>query len=238
MIAGARKVPEWESELWSYVSMGDGETCPLYSQCEGRQQCHWCPSDNKKEVEKINRFIDDDEFMPSSRESSKFDFIKDVRIGRIFTLVRKLAKMYFDKTVIHCPPVIIDLVSLADDNRPIEVHLLPLKAYHGAIWRMKDAWVIQLNKNDTLARQRFTLFHEFFHILAHCRATPVFRKRGIGGGSFNEALADHFATVILTPEEWLRKKWPEVKDVNRMAEIFEVPRPVIWLRLKALELIQ
>jgi len=30
------KTPKWESELWSYISQGDGEHCPEYSQCQVR----------------------------------------------------------------------------------------------------------------------------------------------------------------------------------------------------------
>jgi len=61
---------------------------------------------------------------------------------------------------------------------------------------------------------------------------PVFRKRGTKGGSFNELLADYFAICILMP-----KKWAEVKDLDRMAEIFDVPKAVMCIRLKRLGLI-
>ena len=237
MIVGARKVPDWESELWRYLSSGDGETCPLHSQCQVRRQCDYCLSGNKEYIKVINTFIDEDEITLSSHELHRFDLMVFAREGRIFRLIRKLARMYFDKAVVQCPPVPTDLISLADDNRPIEVHLLPLKAHHGAIWRLRDRWVIQLKSDDSTVRQRFTLFHEIFHILAHCRATPVFKKIGVQEGSFNEMLADHFAGTILVPVEWMEKKWTEVKDLDRMAEIFEVPKTVMWIKLRAIGLI-
>jgi len=50
-------------------------------------------------------------------------------------------------------------------------------------------------------------------------------------------LADRFAGNILTPVEWVEKKWAEVKDLDQMAGIFEVPKTVMWLKLRATGLI-
>jgi len=231
------KTPRWESELWSYLSKGDGEHCPLYNNCQIRLQGGWCLGDSKKYFDRINKFIDNDEFTSSGSESAKFDFIRCAKAGRIFELVGMLAKMYLTKAGVHRPPVPTELISLVDEHRPIEIRQLPLKAYHGAIWRLSDRWIIQLKSNDTPARQRFTAFHEAFHILAHCRATPVFKKIGTKEGAFNELLADHFAGSILMPKEWAKEKWAEVKDLDRMVEIFEIPKPIVWFGLKGMGLI-
>lgn len=131
-----------------------------------------------------------------------------------------------------------NLITRADDNLPIEVRQVPLKAYRGAVWRLSACWVVQLNSNDSLVRQRFTLYHEIFHILAHSKATPVFKKAGGNReGSFNEILADHFSGACLLPEGWVKEKWTEVKDMSQMAAIFDVPKPIVWLALKHLCLI-
>jgi len=89
-----------------------------------------------------------------------------------------------------------------------------------------------------LTRKRFTLFHEAFHIEAHDKADPVFRTRGCERGTFNELLAECFDSKILMPADWVREKWAEVRDVDRMAEIFAVPKAAMWIRLKLLRLIQ
>jgi hypothetical protein len=39
------------------------------------------------------------------------------------------------------------------------------------------------------------------------------------------------------PREWVREKWAEVHDLNRIAEIFDVPESVMCLRLRLLGLI-
>jgi len=130
-----------------------------------------------------------------------------------------------------------ELILLSDKLNLIDVCKVPLKAYHGALWRLRDGWVIHLKDDDLPAVQRFTLFHEAFHILAHCKTTPVFSKRGISLGFFNELLANFFTVAVLMPEEWVKEKWAEVKDINKMAAIFDVPRPVMCVRLREMGLV-
>ena len=223
------KVPRWESELWSYVSSGDGERCPFYDDCHIRQTGQWCPDDNK---ERLAQLENETQF-----ELSKYNSIECGTCGGIFRLVEMLSQRWLKKARVHCPPVPNEIVSLVDERYPVEIRPLPLKAYHGAIWCLSDSWIIQVRNDDTPAVQRFTLFHEAFHILAHCKTNPVFSKTGTNEGTFNEMLADYFATCILMPTAWIKKKWAEVKDLDRMAEIFDVPKSAMCIRLKRLGLL-
>jgi len=195
-------------------------------------------SDHEEYYQLMNEFLDDEAPDLTEPSSIKFESPACPNSGRIFELVRRLAIKYQIEAGIDRLPVPPDLITHGSDNLPIEVRQVPLKAHHGAIWRLSDCWVVQLNSNDTAARQRFTLYHEIFHILAHDKATPVFKKTASSPeGSFNELLADHFAAIILMPENLVRKKWAEVKDANRMAAIFNVPKPLVWFALKHLSLI-
>jgi len=151
--------------------------------------------------------------------------------------VEILANKYLKKGRVYCPPVPTELVSLIDNQRPIEIHLLPIKAYHGALWSLKDKWVIQLNENDTSDKKRFTLFHEAFHILAYCRTTPVFKQSKNTLASFNELLADYFSISMLMPRKWVVEKWVDVKDFNKMVSIFSVPKSAMCTRLKLMGLL-
>jgi len=223
------KSPRWESELWSYIGSSDGTHCPLYSHCHIRKKGDWCPDDNRK---RLDNLVDCKRF-----NLSDYDFVECGACGRIFKVVEKLAQRYLKKGGVRCPPVPTELFSLADKQHTIEARLLPLKVYHGAIWRLREGWIIQLKDDDKPATKRFTLFHEAFHILAHCYTSPVFRKRGMKEGSFNELLADYFAMCTLMPGKWVIEKWAEVKDLGRMAEIFDVPKSAMCIRLKRLGLI-
>jgi len=216
------------------MSSGDGEHCPLHNDCQIRLQGGQCLDDNKEYFGNLSTFMDSDEFLLSNSKSGKLEFIRCAKAGRIFQLVQKLAQKYFKMGSLHSPPVPAVLIALCAESRPIEVREVPLRAYHGAIWHLRNRWIVHLNENDTPARRRFSLFHEAFHIIAHGQATPVFRKRGIRGGSFNELLADHFAGCILMPPEWAKDKWAEFQDLNKMAEIFEIPKPVVWYGLKGM----
>lgn len=149
--------------------------------------------------------------------------------GRIFELATRLAQKYRTDNV--GIPVPNDLVSVDPNNVPIEVRQVSLKANHGAVWFMGDCWLIHLNNRDPIPRIRFTLYHEIFHILAHCNSTPVFKKRLEEEVNFNEVIADHFAANILLPAEKVNEYWNKIGDVNRMAEIFLVPRPVMYVAL-------
>ena len=233
-----KNVPEWEAELWSYLNSGDGIHCPIYQSCHQRLQGEWCLSEHEAYYQLMNDFLDEEVPDLSDPASIEFECRGCRHMGRVFSLVRRLAVRYQKEAGIDRLPVPSDLITHGGDNRPVEVRELPFKAHHGAIWRLNDCWVIHLNSNDTQARKRFTLYHEIFHILAHCKATPVFKKTSSSPeGSFNELLADHFAAVLLMPEKQVKEKWAEVKDINQMATMFDVPKSVVWFALKHLSLV-
>jgi len=223
------KTPRWESELWSYVSKGDGKHCPLRSDCGIRQRGGWCADDNRKHLDRLD---DARQF-----KLSDYNFIQCGSCGKIFGMVEAVAQSFLIRGGVDCPPVPDELISLFDERRSLEVRLIPMTNYHGAIWRLKDRWIVQLNEKDSPTVRRFSLFHEAFHILAHRKTSPVFRKRGTSRGSFNELLATYFSACILTPNKWLKEKWAEVHDLDKMAELFDVPKPTMCIRLKRLGLI-
>ena len=225
----AGKLPEWESELWSYVSAGNSVRCPLYDDCQLRQGDGWCPD---AAIGRIRQVRDDKKF-----SLSKCDFVHGGPYCKIFIMVEMLANKYLRRGGVRYPPVPTDLVSLMDEQLPVEIHSLPLAAYHGATWYLGDRWVIQLRNDDTLFEKRSTLFHEAFHILARRSTSPVCQKRGFGQDSFNELLADHFAACVLMPREWLAEKWEETKDPDRMSKIFCAPESEMSIRLKRMGLI-
>ena len=195
-------------------------------------------SEHEEYYRLMNDFLDEEVPDLTDPASIEFEFRSCQQVGKIFGLVSKLAVKYRTEAGVDRLPVPADLVTRGGDNRPIEVQELPFKAHHGAIWRLSDCWLVQLNSNDTPARKRFTMYHEIFHILAHCKATPVFKKKSSSPeGSFNELLADHFAAILLMPEKQVKERWAEVKDINQMATIFDVPQPVVWFALKHLSLV-
>jgi hypothetical protein len=225
-----RKAHNWESELWAYISGGDGQHCPLHDDCKLIQSDTWCASDN---LDELNRLTSLQRF---GALDALLSHVKGGNECRIFQLVELLAEAYLKEAQIDSLPVPADILSLIESGCTLEVREVPLKAYHGAIWRLDKAWIIQLKDTDTPAEKKFSLFHEGFHILAHSRGTPVFKKAGAAEGSFNELLADYFAACVLMPRQQVKEKWPEVRDPDAMAKLFDVPRSAMRVRLSLIGL--
>ncbi len=233
-----KKREVWEDELWAYIIAGNGIECPLYESCPLRHnQDIRCFSNESEKVtrEKIYRFVDNDDIDFTS--IPEFDLHPGcVRSGRIFRLVAELAIKYRNQAWNNLLPIPNNLITEDCDSHPIVVRYVPLKVNHGAVWKLDDCWLIHLNENDNSAKQRFTLYHELFHVLAHSEGNCKFKKSKDAGVYFNEALADHFSASILIPRELARQKWAENHDVSNMADIFDVPRPVMFMTLKILGL--
>jgi hypothetical protein len=228
---------DWESELWSIISQGDGTNCPLYNSCGYRAGGGWCLSEHQEFFSTLTTFIDQDNPNFADLRSSIPRPCVFPGYGRIFKLVQRLADKYHVQAGVTAPPVPSDLITISGDNLPIEVRRIPLKYNHGAVWRLDDCWLIQLNKDDSPARQRFTLYHEIFHILAHSRGTPIFKKiSDFTKGSFNEMLADHFAGIMLMPKYIMEPTWEKVRNVDRMADIFGIPKSLAMLAIKMWDL--
>jgi Zn-dependent peptidase ImmA (M78 family) len=96
-------------------------------------------------------------------------------------------------------------------------------------------WVIGINKSHPHARRRFTLCHEFKHVLdahrdkiTYAKLTPDQRER----------VADYFAACYLMPKTLLRRAWTSgLQDPEALAGLFKVSLPAMEKRLKYLQFI-
>lgn len=115
-----------------------------------------------------------------------------------------LAARVLDDLGIKEPPVPSSFIHFIDPTRPVHVALEPLHPRtRGATMLAPDGseWRVVLNANDRVEVRRFTLAHEAFHIA--CGTGLAFRRDGMG--QFYEcSLADHFASHLLVPDDWLR----------------------------------
>ena len=225
-----RKLPSWEAQLWSYLTTGNGMHCPLLNCCTSMLRSEWCADTNLKKLKLL--IASDGQFDPE-----KFERVRSCGDG-VMPYVERLAEQQLRRGKVTSIPVPTDLVQLVGEGHPIEIRPLDLRACYAATWRLQDGWVIQVPDTASSSHNRFALFHEAFHILAHNRCQfPVFSKRGINQGSFNELLADYFSICVLMPREQVREKWVEIKDVKKMADTFEVPKSTMWLRLREMDLV-
>jgi len=150
--------------------------------------------------------------------------------------VEKLAGDYLVAAGVHEPPVPSGLIEVFDESRKVNVRLVPLKALHGVVWHLGKEWVIQLNARNPRQVRRYSMFHEAFHI-AHRITYTTFNRAEVRRASFNEVLADHFATCLLMPKEWSEEYWPRLQNVRTMAKRFDVPISQMRRRLNQLSLL-
>ncbi len=152
--------------------------------------------------------------------------------------VETLASEHLAEAGVSSPPVPSSLINIFDKSRKVEVRLVPLlKTLHGAVWFLGREWIMQLNARDPRRYRRYTMFHEAFHI-AYRIINPAFKKTKLSHISFNEVLADHFATCLLMRKEWIEECWPRVQDPRVMADIFDVPIQQMRRRLSQLGLLR
>ncbi len=105
-----------------------------------------------------------------------------------------------------------------------------------ARWKA-GAWTILVNRNGTAGRQRFSLAHEFKHVLDHHLASRVYRSRpGRSAHLQAERAADVFAAALLMPRTWVKSAFyaEGIRDERVLARRFGVS--VAAMRVRADEL--
>jgi predicted transcriptional regulator len=159
--------------------------------------------------------------------------------GESYTLAEKQVNLALQLTGQHEPDVNLGWIL----NLPkVEVQLSPrfeMGGLSGLMTFSHGRYVIMVNKNDSHARRRFTLAHEFKHLLDYT-AAPVIHK-GLGSGDEArqaqqiESVCNHFAACLLMPRVWLKRVWANgIQDTMALAGLFNVSEEAMDKRLRFL----
>lgn len=90
-------------------------------------------------------------------------------------------------------------------------------------------WIIGVNKNNSHTRRRFTLCHEFKHLLDGTRDKITYRAIG---PNQRELIANYFAACYLMPKPWVRRAWTRgIQDPEALAGLFKVSTEAMTKRL-------
>lgn len=104
--------------------------------------------------------------------------------------------------------------------------------------RERHAWIISVNPNEPLTRQRFTVMHEYWHIIMHYHPglySPL--PRSVFGLEPVEYLAEYFAGCVLMPKRWLKSAfYTGVQQTDELAALFDVSPRAVEVRLSQLGL--
>jgi Zn-dependent peptidase ImmA (M78 family) len=93
----------------------------------------------------------------------------------------------------------------------------------------RGLWHIAINGADSWCRQRFTLAHEFKHILDHPFADTSYRN---ASHAQVERVCDYFAGCLLIPRPLLKRAWTaRIQKVSDLAQLFDVSPQAMQVRL-------
>lgn len=115
---------------------------------------------------------------------------------------------------------------VADNNIRIERKELPSEI-SGKLYMQDDCWIIEVNKNHSTNRQRYTIAHEFAHYCLHKTNKQVFEDTAFFRKEDNntsiEYEANKFAAELLMPEEKIKEAIDsDLLELKQLADQFNV----------------
>ncbi len=127
------------------------------------------------------------------------------------------------------PPVPNELIT---ELPRIAVRLDPNLPVSGCAQWVSGRWLLSINASEPWTRQRFSLAHEFKHVLDHPFVDEVY-----AGDEQAEHLADYFAACLLMPRRYVKRVWGEgMQSLRALSEHFGVSEPAVVRRLQHLGL--
>jgi IrrE N-terminal-like domain len=99
-------------------------------------------------------------------------------------------------------------------------------------------WRIVLNANGSRQRQRFSLAHEFKHVLDDPVVDRIFRHLSpVSQRQRAERLCNYFAACLLMPRAWVKRDWGEgLRQPHELARRYYVSVEAMSTRLSELGL--
>lgn len=137
---------------------------------------------------------------------------------------------------IEAPPVPETIVT---ELPRIQAERIDLGDLSGATQWAHGRWLILINRSDVAGRQRFSLGHEFKHILDHPFVDVIYANGSCGTGKDPiEQICDYFAGCLLMPRPWLKRAWyGGLRDIKLLATQFHVSQMAMRVRLTQVGLI-
>ena len=101
-------------------------------------------------------------------------------------------------------------------------------------------WLIVLNGLEPRGRQRFSLAHEFKHILDHPFIDVLYPETPtMSSEERAEQICDYFAACLLMPRLWVKRAWRNGEQSRRaLSERFDVSPAAMTFRLQQIGLTQ
>jgi Zn-dependent peptidase ImmA (M78 family) len=110
--------------------------------------------------------------------------------------------------------------------------IIPAPASGASQWS-RGRWLILINGAETPGRQRFSLAHEFKHVLDNPFIDVLYPPSGgLSRHDRAEQVCDYFAGCLLMPRRWLKRSWTTgTQEPRTLARQFDVSKQAIQVRL-------
>jgi hypothetical protein len=149
--------------------------------------------------------------------------------GELLLLAELQANRLLEFSGVPQAPIPLTLIS---DLPRIEVRVDPDLPASGCTQWLGGRWLIVLNAAESSNRMRFSLAHEFKHIVDHRDVTRLYAS-----SQQAEVVADYFAACLLMPKRAVKRAWGEgPQQAEELARLFEVSPAAMTRRLRDLGL--
>jgi hypothetical protein len=173
---------------------------------------------------------------PSATERSVLAILRSVipqRALHSFEEAKRIAELQASRLLelhgIGAGPVPTEMIAQLPK---IEIEPVEVSVSGASFWNGR-AWIIQLNRYESPARQRFTLAHEYKHIIDHNAADRLYPGPRDSATERAEQAADYFAGCLLVPKKLLKRAYyGGMQRPSDLAEFFQVSQPAILVRLR------
>lgn len=136
---------------------------------------------------------------------------------------------------IETPAVPDEIISELPRIKIEREHGLPVS---GAAHWNGHYWVITLNADDHPLRQRFSLMHEFKHVIDHSAKGYLSNYRSASSAYERaERVADYFAACLLMPKRVVKRVWCQPgQNIANLSDLLQVSPAALRYRLDQLGL--
>lgn len=130
----------------------------------------------------------------------------------------------------------LELVASLPRIRVVFDQVLPKSG--ASFWNGRE-WIIAVSAHDSHARQRFTVFHEYKHIIDHGSTHLLYSGTWRASASQQaEHAADYFAGCVLASRRSLKSAWGQrIQRPADLAQIFGMSQQAVRVRISQLGLL-
>jgi Zn-dependent peptidase ImmA (M78 family) len=159
--------------------------------------------------------------------------LRPLSYGEAIRVAELQANRFLEKAELTTPPVPETIIST--QPKCAVVRMTPLPVSGAAHWA-KSRWLIVVNGAEPATRQRYSIAHEFKHVIDHPFIKFLYPEQvGMTTTQRAEQVADYFAACLLMPKAWVKRIYfRDLPSLPELAGLFGVSQLAMSVRLQQL----